>query len=71
MADNSPAPGTPQTGTKAYVATVLAFLVLFVGQWIADTDPVTAKEVAAWLVYALIGSGLTGGATYITKNKPA
>ena len=66
---NSPAPGTPQTGTKAMVATGVAFLVIFVGSWIADTDPVTGKEVAQWIITALIGSGLTGGATYRTRNK--
>lgn len=67
--ENSPNPGVPQTGTKAYVATALSGLVIFVGAWVADTDPVTGKEVASWIVMALVGSGVVGGATYRTKNK--
>lgn len=68
MSNLSPAPGTPQTGAKAYAATALAFLSIFVGAWVLDTDPVTAKEVASWLVNAAIGSGITGGAAFFVKN---
>ena len=68
--ENSPNPGTPQTGTKAYVATALSGLVIFLGAWIADDGGVTGKEVASWVVMALVGSGVIGGATYRTKNKP-
>ena len=56
-------------GVLGVVLQAVAFLVLFIGSWIADSDPVTGKEVASWIVMALIGSGLTGGATYRTKNK--
>lgn len=65
----SAAPGTPQTNTKAYVASGLAFLTTFVGVWIADTDPFTAKEIAGGLITAAIASGITGGATYTVKNR--
>lgn len=69
MSNQTPAPGTPQTGTKAYVATALTFITTFVGVWIADTDPFTAKEVAGALVTAAVASGITGGATYVTANR--
>ena len=65
----SPEPGTPQTPTKAYVATALTFITTFAGVWIADTDPFTAKEVAGGLITAAIASGITGGATYAIRNK--
>lgn len=67
--ENSPAPGTPQTATKAYVATAISFVTTFVGVWVADTDPFTAKEVAQGLVTAAVASGLTGGATFVVKNR--
>lgn len=70
MSGNSPAPGTPQTGTKAYVASAISFLAIFVGIWVADVDPFTGKEVAAAIVTALIGSGITGGTAYAVKNTP-
>lgn len=70
MSNNSPAPGTPQTGAKAYVATGLAAVVAFVLYWIADEDPFTAKEAAEGAVAALIGSGVVGVPTYFTRNKP-
>lgn len=70
MSNYSPAPGTPQTGAKAYAATAVAFIVIFVGAWIADDGGVTAKEVASWVLMSVIGSGLTGGAAYQTKNQP-
>lgn len=68
---NSATPGAPQTSHKAYAATAVAFVVTFIGVWIADTDPFTAKEIAGGLVTAAVGSGLTGGATWLTRNKPA
>lgn len=66
---DSPAPGVPQTPYKAYAATVLAFLTIFVGAWIADDGGTNAKEVMGWVLTALIGSGLTGGVTFQVKNK--
>lgn len=67
--NDSPAPGTPQTPYKAYAATVVSFLATFIGVWIADTDPFTAKEVAGGLVTAAVASGLTGGVTYGVRNR--
>lgn len=66
---NSPAPGTPQTGTKAYVAAALAFAAIVLTQWISDDGGVTGKELASWILMGIVGSGLTGGVTYTTKNK--
>lgn len=57
------------TAHKAWAATGLSFLILFATFWIADTDPFTSKEIAQGLVTAAIGSGMTGGATYATKNR--
>lgn len=67
---NSPAPGTPQSPSKAIVAGLVSGLAIFVGIWVADTDPFTAKEVAAGIVTAVIGSGLTGGGAFWVANKP-
>lgn len=67
--EHSPAPGTPQTGYKAYVATALTVVVSFVMWWVADEDPFTAKEAAEGAVGALIAGGLVGGGTFVVKNK--
>lgn len=69
MSNLSPTPGVPQTPTKAYAATALAFIVVVVSSWIADDGGVTAKEIVSWLVSAAIGAGLTGGVTYGVRNK--
>ena len=69
MSVNSPEPGTPQTPYKAYAATAVSFVATFIGVWVADTDPFTAKEVAAGLVTAAVASGLTGSATYAVRNR--
>ena len=53
---------------KAYAATALAGLSVFVAAWATDTDPFTSKEIVAALVAAVIGSGVTGGATYAVTN---
>lgn len=58
-----------QTNAKAYAATAVSFLATFVGVWVADTDPFTAKEIAQGLVTAGVASGLTGGATYAVRNR--
>jgi uncharacterized membrane protein YedE/YeeE len=70
MSNLSPAPGTPQTGTKAYLATGLTVVVAFVLLWVADKDPFTAKEAASAAVQALIGGGVVGVPTYLARNKP-
>lgn len=69
MSNLSPDPGVPQTPYKAYAATLLTAITTFVGVWIADTDPFTAKEIAGAGVTALIASGVTGVVTYRVKNK--
>lgn len=66
---SSPAPGTPQTATKAYVAAGLAALVTFVGIWVADADPFTLKEIAAGLVSAVVASGVIGVGAYYAPNQ--
>ncbi len=68
--ENSPAPGTPQSPTKAYFATALTFLTIVVSAWIADDDGTTGKEIMTWVLSALVGSGLTGAVTYKVKNTP-
>jgi hypothetical protein len=68
MSTNSPAPGTPQTGTKAYVAAALSFVAAFVTYWIADVDPFTAKEVGEAALTGAVAAGLIGGGTFATKN---
>lgn len=69
MSENSPAPGAPQSPTKAVAATVLAFVTIVAGAWISDDGGTTAKEVVSWVVMGLIGSGLTGGVTFQVRNK--
>lgn len=70
MSNLSPAPGVPQTPTKAYVATILTFVASFVTYWIADKDPFTAKEIGEAAVTAAVAAGIIGGGTYGTKNRP-
>lgn len=66
---NSPPPGTPQTATKAYAATAISFVTIVLSAWIADNGGVTAKEVGEWVLLGLVGSGITGGATWRIPNK--
>lgn len=68
MSNPSPAPGTPQSAHKAYIATALTAIGTFVSFWIADVDPFTAKEIGQGCLLALIASGLTGGATFGVRN---
>jgi len=70
MANVSPAPGTPQTKTKAMVATALSFVTIVAAAWIADDGGVSGQEIIAWVVSGLVGSGLTGVATSQVPNKP-
>jgi hypothetical protein len=69
VAGQSPAPGTPQTNTKAYVSGAVSGVIIVVSSWIADSPPATAKEWAAWIVAGVIGSGLTGAVTYKVPNR--
>lgn len=58
----------PKRPWKALVPAAITAATTFVAFWIADTDPFTAKEVGQGVLYALGTSGLTGTATYFTKN---
>jgi hypothetical protein len=73
MTTSTPAPGVPQTPTKAYVALGVSFLAVFFGallvEW-TDSDPLEARDFIVALVAALVGGGITGGATYQVKNTP-
>jgi len=70
MADTTPAPGTPQTGRKAYVAAALAGVGTFVTAWIVDTDPFTGKEAAAAaLGAAAVVAPIVGIPVYWLKNR--
>jgi len=70
MSNYSAAPGTPQTSTKAVVATLLSAVAGFVTYWVADKDPFTAKEAGNAVLLAIGASGLTGGGTWVAQNKP-
>ena len=77
MSNLSPAPGTPQTSTKAYVAAAVSLLSIGLGAVLVALQtnapgepPITASE---WIVIALAilaAPVLTGGATYAAQNKP-
>lgn len=69
MNDTSPAPGTPQTATKALVATVLTAVTVFVSAWIADDNGTSTQEVLSWIVSALVAAGVVGYPTYQVKNR--
>lgn len=69
----SPDPGVPQTAWKAQVAALVAFLAVFGGallmEW-TDTDPLEVRDFVVAFVAALVGGGLTGGATFQVRNQP-
>lgn len=65
----SPAPGTPQTPYKAYVAGALSFVAAFVTYWIADVDPFTGKEMGEAALAGAVSAGIIGGSTFGVKNK--
>lgn len=58
----------PKRPYKAYVATILSAVSVFVSYWIADTDPFTMKEAGEAALLALAASGLTGAGTYRITN---
>ncbi len=73
MSDVSPAPGTPQSATKAYIATGLAFLGVFLTALLAewtDTDPLSARDFVVALAAGVVSGGVTGGVTYQVANRP-
>ena len=65
-----PVPADPKRPLKAYVATAVSALSIFVTAWVSDVDPFTAKEIGAAVVAALLGAGLTGAGTFAIKNPP-
>ena len=65
-----PVPADPKRPFKAYIATAVSALSIFVTAWVSDTDPFTSKEIAAAVVAALIGAGLTGAGTFAIANPP-
>ena len=65
-----PVPADPRRPWKAYIATAVSALSIFVTAWVSDTDPFTAKEIGAAVVAALLGAGLTGAGTFAIKNPP-
>jgi hypothetical protein len=69
MSNYSPAPGTPQTGTKAVVAAVVSAVVAFIMYWVVDPGAFTGADVVEALVAAVLASGLTGVPTYVIPNR--
>lgn len=69
MSHRSPAPGVEQTAHKAYYATAVSFLAILLSAWVADGGSVEPKEVGEWVLLGLVGSGLTGGATWRVRNR--
>lgn len=75
MSNLSPAPGTPQTATKAVVAAVLSFLGAFLVALIAavsgrtDLDTLKADQWVAIVIGAAVTAVATYGGTYQAKNK--
>lgn len=67
--DLSPAPGTPQTPTKALVATVLTVVGAFLTAWIADDGGANFQEVLTWAISALVTGGVVGAGTFQVKNR--
>lgn len=73
MSDITPAPGTPQTNHKAYVATAMSFLGVFLTALLAewtDTDPLSARDFVVALAAGVVSGGVTGGLTWQVKNRP-
>jgi nucleoside recognition membrane protein YjiH len=76
MSNLSPAPGTPQTNTKAYLAGALSFVGTFLfALWASvkdrtDIDTMTATQWLIVLLGAAATALATGGFTYKIANKP-
>lgn len=72
----SPAPGTPQTATKAVWSGVVSFLLAFAGAVFVsikdrtDLDSMQASDWLAVIVSALVVAGGAGGVTYKARNRP-
>jgi hypothetical protein len=73
MANVSPAPSTPQTGTKAYIGGAAAFLTAFITALLVvwtDTDPLQARDFVVATGSALGSGALVGILTYTVPNQP-
>lgn len=75
MSNLTPAPGTPQTATKAYVSAAVSFLAAFVlSLWatLQDRTTLDGMTVGQWvlvLLGSLAGAIVSYGATYQAKNR--
>lgn len=72
MSDLSPAPGTPQTAAKAWVAGAIgvALAALWVFQPAVAAGDVNAGTWINALIAALVSFGALFGGTYATHNSP-
>lgn len=75
MSNLSPAPGTPQTPTKAVIAAVVSFLGAFIvalSAAVADRTDLDSMKTDEWFVVilgALATACVTGGLTYTVRNQ--
>lgn len=75
MSNLSPAPGTPQTSTKATAAAVAGFLIAFLGSLIASVqgrEDLETLGTIEWLIIigtAVVTAGGAYGAAYQAKNR--
>lgn len=71
MSNLSPAPGAPQTPHKAYAASGIVAVGVFLAFWLLDDGKhFTKDDLQEALTAALVLSGLAGGGTFAVKNKP-
>lgn len=70
---NSPAPGTPQTADKAKVAATLTgalvTILVALARYFDDKNGTDFTELLSALLVGLGSAGVTGFATYKTKNR--
>ena len=76
MSNMSPAPGTPQTNTKAIVAGIAAGVIAGLSALIPafnddspKGDSISAGEATTAVLAFVVGSGVAGVATQRTQNK--
>lgn len=75
MTVNSPAPGTPQTATKAVYGAIAGFVFAFLTALYATlqgrTDLDNAKPLDWFIIIlgALVTAGTVGGLVFQTKNR--
>jgi hypothetical protein len=69
----SPAPGAPQTGTKAVWGAAIGFLGAFLTTLLTvwtDSDPLSARDVVFALSGGVVFAGAAGTAVYNMPNRP-